>query len=129
MAQEEIYKPLGEAVAKRRKALGMTQEELASRVGLSRASIANIEVGRQKMLVHQLCAVADALELDSVEQLLPLRRKFSRESHKPKVHIGVREVPGAPSGEGGVTPRQLAQIESLVETARPRPSRNKAKLK
>jgi len=124
MTEEGIYKPLGEAVARRRRTLGLTQAELASRVGLSRASIANIEVGRQKMLVHQLFAVADALELDSVEHLLPLRRKTVL-----KADFGTIEVPGVPHGESSVTPRQRAEIQSLVETARPRPSRNKGKTK
>ena len=48
----------------------MTQEQLAKRVGISRASLANIEAGRQQVLVHHLFALASALDLESPVQLL-----------------------------------------------------------
>lgn len=48
----------------------MTQEQLAKRVGISRASLANIEAGRQQVLVHHLFALTSALDLESPLQLL-----------------------------------------------------------
>ncbi|MBN9037037.1 MAG: helix-turn-helix transcriptional regulator [Rhizobiales bacterium] len=39
----------------------MSQDVLATKVGLSRTSITNIERGRQSVLVHQLFSFADAL--------------------------------------------------------------------
>lgn len=48
----------------------MKQEELAARVGISRASLANIERGRQSVLVHHLYAIAKALSLAPAD-LLP----------------------------------------------------------
>ncbi|WFU80746.1 helix-turn-helix transcriptional regulator [Bradyrhizobium sp. CIAT3101] len=48
----------------------MTQEELARRVQLSRASITNIEKGRQRVLLHQLIEIADALDAKPSE-LMP----------------------------------------------------------
>ena len=39
----------------------MTQAELSVRIGLSRASVANIESGRQAVLLHQFLALASAL--------------------------------------------------------------------
>lgn len=55
----------------RRKALGLTQAQLASKVGMSRASIANIEGGRQNILLHHVYALAGALEFGKVGELLP----------------------------------------------------------
>ena len=62
---------VGEAVAIRRKAIGLTQAQVAVKVGISRASIANIESGRQKVLLHQVYLFAEALKLPSIMQLLP----------------------------------------------------------
>jgi transcriptional regulator with XRE-family HTH domain len=71
MAGDPIYKVFGNAVSTRRKALGLTQAELASKVKVSRASIANIESGRQNVLLHHVYALAAALEFTRVGELLP----------------------------------------------------------
>lgn len=65
-----------------RKGLGQTQERLAAQIGMSRASLANIEAGRQQVLVHHLFAVAEALQLDSPAQLLlsPRTRTHARDT-------------------------------------------------
>lgn len=63
MQTEHIYKHIGSLIKSRRKQLRWTQEKLASRLAMSRASLANIETGRQNVLVHQLYAFAAALEL------------------------------------------------------------------
>lgn len=68
-----VYRALGRAVAARRRTLKLTQAELAERVGTSRASIANIEAGRQKVMLHQVYALVQALELRSVTDLAPDR--------------------------------------------------------
>jgi len=73
MNEEALYKGVGEAIALRRRELKCTQDEIASKVGLSRASLANIETGRQKILLHYLYRLAAALELPGVEALLPAR--------------------------------------------------------
>lgn len=71
MAGEALYRVFGSAVSTRRKALGLTQAELAAKVNMSRASIANIESGRQNVLLHHVYALAAALELTKVAELLP----------------------------------------------------------
>ncbi len=69
--KDPIYGAFGDAVATRRKALGLTQAQLAGKVGMSRASIANIESGRQNILLHHVYALASALEFGKVAELLP----------------------------------------------------------
>lgn len=49
-----IYKRLGPEIKKRRERLGMTQAELGVIVGMTRSSIANIEAGRQRILLHDV---------------------------------------------------------------------------
>lgn len=61
MASADIYKFFGQRVLAERTALGLSQDDLARRVDLSRASIANIEAGRQRVLLHQVLALAHAL--------------------------------------------------------------------
>lgn len=65
-----IYIALGERIRKRREKLGLTQQQLAERVDLSRTSVTNIERGRQAVLVHQLAMFAKALDL-RLSSLIP----------------------------------------------------------
>ena len=66
-----IYTSIGAIIKSRRKTLGMKQETLAGLLGVSRGSLANVETGRQGILVHQLYKFADALRLTPYD-LLPL---------------------------------------------------------
>jgi transcriptional regulator with XRE-family HTH domain len=54
----------------------MTQGELADLVKMSRASVTNIELGRQSLLVDQLCRFARALDVQPADllQCAPPRR-------------------------------------------------------
>lgn len=68
---DQIYKDLGKRIRDRRKSLPQTQDQFAKQAGISRASLANIEAGRQRVLVHHLLVFARILRLDSPAQLLP----------------------------------------------------------
>jgi transcriptional regulator with XRE-family HTH domain len=71
MDSKTLYVLIGRLAVARRKALELTQEEVAQRMGISRASLANMEVGRQRLLIHQLYELAKALKLSGPEELLP----------------------------------------------------------
>jgi transcriptional regulator with XRE-family HTH domain len=71
MASDPVYKAFGNAVSTRRKSLRLTQAKLANKVKMSRASIANIESGRQNILLHHVYALAAALDFTKVGELLP----------------------------------------------------------
>lgn len=75
MALEPIYAQIGELIQARRKKLELKQENLANMLGISRGSLANIETGRQRVLVHQLYRIAEKLELQPADLLPP-----------PKIH-------------------------------------------
>lgn len=71
MDSDAFYAALGGRLRSLRKGLGLTQEAVARNVGVSRASLANIEAGRQQVLVHHLVAFADALDGASIEHIIP----------------------------------------------------------
>lgn len=112
MKPDHRYEQFGRAVALRRQQLDMTQADLATRVGLSRASIANIERGRQSVLLHQACDIAAALKLAQVTDLLPATRAPSLEDQ-------------ALALSDDVSPTAKAQISHMIAaamaSARPRP--------
>lgn len=62
----------GRLVAHARRDAGLTQEALAEVAGLTRGSIANIEMGRQALTVHSLTSIARHLQVP-IERLLPSR--------------------------------------------------------
>jgi len=70
MLPDPIYRQIGAAIRARRKTLGLKQETLAGKLGISRGSLANVETGRQNVLVHQLYKFAACLELSPFD-LLP----------------------------------------------------------
>jgi transcriptional regulator with XRE-family HTH domain len=105
MATMEIYKALGGRVASLRRELGLTQMELAHRLGVSRASVASIEAGRQKVVLDQAYALAGALELGKLSDLISM-------------DVPRRERAAAPlPAKFSASPIQAAQIDGIVRSA------------
>ncbi|MCK8061337.1 MULTISPECIES: helix-turn-helix domain-containing protein [unclassified Fusibacter] len=63
---DEILKGLniGQLIKKRRKELGMTQEEFANAIGMGRSSITFIETRGNETTIELLIKIADALDCD-----------------------------------------------------------------
>jgi len=68
--RQGLYEIVGRRVREARKTSNLTQEELASRVNMTRTSVTNIEKGRQKLLLHTLFDLAAAMKVPVV-QLIP----------------------------------------------------------
>lgn len=69
---DTLYVYIGGRLRERRRALGLTQAQVAQRLGVTRTSITNIEAGRQKLpldLLYELCV---ALNLDVATLVPPL---------------------------------------------------------
>lgn len=73
---KRLYTITGQLIRKTREERGLTQAELATAVSLTRASITNIESGKQKLLLHTLYDVAIALSVEP-SALLPKPVDFS----------------------------------------------------
>ncbi|MBV1918338.1 MAG: helix-turn-helix domain-containing protein [Sphingomonadaceae bacterium] len=103
-----IYRELGRAVATRRKMVGLTQAEVAKVVGISRASIANIEAGRQKVLLHQVYGLVKALDLKAITELVPAAApRAAAEATADRLTTW-----GAP-----VSDAQMSGVEQLLKSA------------
>jgi transcriptional regulator with XRE-family HTH domain len=67
---EEVYFRFGAALARVRREKGLTQAELATRVGVARSSVVQLERGKQRVQLHTLVDLAGALGVTSAD-LLP----------------------------------------------------------
>ncbi len=106
MDETALYASLGRAIAKRRNELDLTQAFVAKQIGLTRASLANIETGRQKVLLHHVYRLAIALELRTILDLVPGSLEETPNSE-----------PVPLSDDTQVTPAQRAQVENVVRLA------------
>lgn len=88
--------------ARRRK--GWTQQQLAEQLSTTRASVANLEAGRQRMSAFTLVRVAEALDVPPTD-LLP------RLSGNPQVHLRERTVRDLPPSHVSLLNRVLASAE------------------
>lgn len=68
--EDQVYSEIGKRIREGRDTKGWTQQELSDRMELTRSSIANIELGRQKIQVHVLYTFAEVLGLNPLD-LLP----------------------------------------------------------
>jgi len=63
----DLYRAVGAQLAATRQERGIRQADLATAVGLTRASIANIENGAQRIQLHTVIAAAQALGYDPAD--------------------------------------------------------------
>jgi transcriptional regulator with XRE-family HTH domain len=61
VSDETLYQAIGVAVRKARIAAGLSQDDLAKAVQMTRTSITNLESGRQQVPLHTLYVVAREL--------------------------------------------------------------------
>ena len=108
MDESEIYGRLGILVRQHRKRLDMNQQTLGRAIGLSRASVANIETGRQHIPLHHLYRLAAALRVDP-QTLLP---GAARDGVPPKADREIRS-------SLDLSERQQATIAQVVDSIGP----------
>ena len=105
MSDMELYRRLGRAVAERRRELDLTQSDVAEKLGLSRASLANLENGRQRILLHQLFALVNVLKLKSILDLVP------------KTWVPPEPLPEIEVSDSTLSPQQQSAVKSMVASA------------
>lgn len=78
-----LYAAVGAELKARRAARGINQDALALAVGLSRASVANIEGGRQAVPLHHLAKIAEALGTSASAMLRTAESKLKANEQMP----------------------------------------------
>jgi ribosome-binding protein aMBF1 (putative translation factor) len=63
-SRHPVLTALGAAIRRHRKALGLSQEELAQAVGMDRSYMGQIERGENSVAILPLVAIASALGID-----------------------------------------------------------------
>lgn len=65
MAENEFLKNMGQRIMLRRRALKLTQEELAERMGVSTQMISNLELGKKAIRPENLAKLREVLGLSA----------------------------------------------------------------
>ncbi len=73
------YYEIGQRIRKNRKAIGLSQEELAEKVGISATHMSHIETGNTKLSLPVLVSLAEELEVNT-DELLFEEKPTSRSS-------------------------------------------------
>ena len=107
MTESELYEALGRLVRQHRERLGMSQETLAQAIELSRASVANIETGRQRIPLHHIYRLARALKVEAGALLPRAKRHVAGVLDRPisaSVNLNEREEADVARVLGIMTP-------------------------
>jgi DNA-binding XRE family transcriptional regulator len=78
---DELYRHIGFKIREARENANLSQAALAKSLDMSRASIVNIEAGRQRAPVHVIWQIADKVGT-KISQLIP-NQSESKESSNP----------------------------------------------
>lgn len=109
---DELYAAVGFRITRVRKARGLRQDDLAQAVGLTRSSIANTETGRQRVPLHTLLAIAQALGVELVD-LLAVDRPMPLLAQP--LPYGPRSVVGAALDEVAKLRLRLDEVTDALE--------------
>ena len=86
---------IGERIAKRRKELGLTQEELALKLGYtSRSAISNVEKDKEDLTTTRVRKFADVLEVSPC-YLMGWEEKLFLSNEEKSIVIAYRQQPDA----------------------------------
>lgn len=115
---QHFHEALGARIQLARKRAGVTQLQLAEKIGLTRASVANMEAGRQSVPVESLPLIADTVRAD----LTTLLRESAEEPWPISNAIAcLKDVRDREAGPGGDPDRaetiRLA-MDYAIETVR-----------
>ena len=105
----KLYEEIGRKIALYRKGKGYSQEMLAGKMGFSRASIANMERGRQHPPIHVLWELAECLEITFTD-LIPEKEDLELQPNDKQLEEKVNTILGK---EGASTEKLKEFIKTI----------------
>jgi transcriptional regulator with XRE-family HTH domain len=109
-----FYKALGQRIAEARKAQGLTQTDLANRLGISQQTMAHYEGGVLRIAIATLMSVSKTLNTP-VEALLGEEPKPKKRGPASKLERQVEEIGAMPRGKQKFITEML---EALIQQQR-----------
>ena len=91
--ERELYRYIGQRIRTARTSTGLTQRQLADRLGVERTSITNVEAGRQRIPVHMLYRFCVALEIEVIELLPSVQLLISDETDACALSAQLENIP------------------------------------
>ena len=82
--EKHYFKDLGERIARLRKEQNLTQQQLADELGVAQQVVASYEIGRRRVPVSTIPALATALAVP-IESLLGVINSASKRGPTPKL--------------------------------------------
>lgn len=120
---DHLYRELGRKIRQARERCGerLSQDSLAKRLGISRASIVNIEAGRQRAPLHLLWQIADLLGTD-LTLLIPSREELLPPANQVRLDKEmIKQIEEAANGDPGaikVLTGFVSKLKATIETPR-----------
>lgn len=120
---DELYRELGRRIRQAREQNGenLSQDGLAKRLGLSRASVVNIEAGRQRAPLHLLWQIAELLGTD-LTQLIPRSEELLAPVNQVRLDKEMmKQIEEAANGDPGtikVLTGLVGKLKATIETPR-----------
>lgn len=104
--EKRFFKELGSRIAELRKAQNLTQQQLADELGVTQQVVASYEIGRRRVPVSTLPAMARVLGV-SIEGLIGEQEQPARRGPSPKLQRHLERISALPK------PKQRAVMEVL----------------
>ena len=98
--ERSFYAALGQRIAEQRKALGITQVQLAEQLGIAQQTMAHYEGGVSRIAVETLAQLAETLQTN-VEDLIGTRTKRSagKRGPAPKLQQQLERISALPKAQ------------------------------
>lgn len=114
--ERSFYVALGQRIAERRKAKGITQVQLAEQLGIAQQTRAHYEGGVSRIAVEKLAQAAQTLDTN-VEDLLgtQAKRTSGKRGPQPKIAQQLQQIEALPKAKQ----RAIAQVLDSMLTSQP----------
>lgn len=119
---DELYAEVGRKLRQARVTQGLSQEKLAQQLGISRASVVNVEAGRQRAPLHLLWQFSGALGTD-LSLLIPRREELSPTTRRtpldPAMVKQIREAANNDPDAVKALTRLASKLKATIEIDTP----------